>query len=102
MYKIERVILVNVNSVTPKWNQRVNTQSFQILSNFLRDQATNTRNLMFSPLSIYISLGMLNEGMRDEASKQLNDYFGFNSQNNFNGGLEESVIKSIKDIFSIK
>jgi hypothetical protein len=57
---------------------------------------------MFSPLGIYVSLGMLDEGMRDEAAKQLNNYFGFNSPNNFNSGLEESVIQSIKEIFSIK
>lgn len=45
---------------------------------------------------------MLNEGIRDEAAEQLNNYFGFNSQNNFNGGLEQSVITSINEIFSAK
>lgn len=57
-------------------------------------------NLIFSSLSLYICMGMLSEGVRDEAAKEMNDYFKFNPQANF--GLEAEAMKAINNIFDMK
>jgi serpin B len=45
-------------------------------SNFYRE-VSNNDNLFFSPASIYVAFGMVNEGARGETALQLRDAFGF-------------------------
>eukprot|EP01015_Nassula_variabilis_P022814 TRINITY_DN421_c0_g1_i13.p1 TRINITY_DN421_c0_g1~~TRINITY_DN421_c0_g1_i13.p1 ORF type:complete len:227 (-),score=45.20 TRINITY_DN421_c0_g1_i13:4-684(-) len=48
----------------------------------------------------YICMGMLSEGMREEAAKQMNDYFRFNPK--FDQGLEVDAVIALNKIFNMK
>eukprot|EP01015_Nassula_variabilis_P022811 TRINITY_DN421_c0_g1_i1.p1 TRINITY_DN421_c0_g1~~TRINITY_DN421_c0_g1_i1.p1 ORF type:complete len:376 (-),score=66.58 TRINITY_DN421_c0_g1_i1:186-1313(-) len=82
------------------WSYRANEFGQKFTNSFLSKQENLKQNLLFSSLSIYICMGMLSEGMRDEAAKQMNDYFKFNSK--FDQGLEAEAIAAINNIFSLK
>ena len=48
-----------------------------LAADFYREISGNSDNLFFSPASIYVAFGMVNEGARGETALQLRDAFGF-------------------------
>ena len=64
-------------------------------ADFYREASNNNDNVFFSPASIYVAFGMVNEGARGETALQLRDAFGFGADAELRHGHTEQLMSSL-------
>ena len=64
-------------------------------ADFYREVSNNNDNVFFSPASIYVAFGMVNEGARGETALQLRDTFGFGADAELRHGHTEQLMSSL-------
>ncbi len=64
-------------------------------ADFYREVSGGNHNVFFSPASIYVAFGMVNEGARGETALQLRNTFGFGADAELRHGHTEQLMSSL-------